>query len=204
MECDGAKPYHKEWIATLTIPSTDPSYQETKHRNPNTMRRNAPNSLPIPLPETHIHRTPSELQLERLTSLAEDDDVRMYSRLMCGMYSQMQSRWSATGGYVHPLSMKSLQSIVKTKIAQEEEVEHQVQQQAQNRYEFEHQGKSVNADDTWDFSHVNIDEDSDSFYTRSTSMMTLSVHGSKTSLQSLTCDSDDGSQDHDCMFMMDM
>lgn len=49
---------------------------------------------------------------------AEYEDVRMYARLVVGM----QSRCVASG-YVHPLTRKSLQDIVKTKEANDQELE---------------------------------------------------------------------------------
>lgn len=42
-------------------------------------------SAPISLPKSHIHRTPSELQLEQSLLQAEYSDVRMYARLVRGM-----------------------------------------------------------------------------------------------------------------------
>ena len=72
----------------------------------------------IPLPKSHIHRTPSELQLADDMRRAEYDDVRMYARLVVGMQSQCQ-----VSGYVHPLTSKSLEGVVKTKQANDEELE---------------------------------------------------------------------------------
>merc|ERR1719203_1957761 len=74
-------------------------------------------SASIPLPKSHIHRTRSELQLADDMVRAEYEDVRMYARLVVGMQSQcLQS------GYVHPLTRKSLQDILKTKQAGEGEL----------------------------------------------------------------------------------
>jgi hypothetical protein len=49
---------------------------------------------------------------------AEYEDVRMYARLVVGMQSQC-----VASGYVHPLTRKSLQDIVKTKEANDQELE---------------------------------------------------------------------------------
>lgn len=49
---------------------------------------------------------------------AEYEDVRMYARLVVGMQSQCTA-----SGYVHPLTRKSLQDIVKTKEANDQELE---------------------------------------------------------------------------------
>mmetsp|Transcript_24235 Transcript_24235/g.50106 ORF Transcript_24235/g.50106 Transcript_24235/m.50106 type:complete len:240 (+) Transcript_24235:233-952(+) len=74
--------------------------------------RNAEASSSIPLPKSHIHRTPSELQLADDMRTAEYQDVRMYARLVVGMQSQCLA-----SGYVHPLSRKSLQGVIQTKQA---------------------------------------------------------------------------------------
>ena len=76
----------------------------------------------IPLPKSHIHRTPSELQLADDMRRAEYDDVRMYARLVVGMQSQIQRECLVNGGVVNPLSQKSLQGVVKTKQANDEEL----------------------------------------------------------------------------------
>ena len=64
------------------------------------------------MPKSHVHRTPSELQLADDMRRAEYEDVRMYARLVVGMQSQCM-----VSGYVHPLTKKSLQDILKTKQA---------------------------------------------------------------------------------------
>eukprot|EP00581_Thalassiosira_minuscula_P008663 CAMPEP_0183711092 /NCGR_PEP_ID=MMETSP0737-20130205/6676_1 /TAXON_ID=385413 /ORGANISM="Thalassiosira miniscula, Strain CCMP1093" /LENGTH=152 /DNA_ID=CAMNT_0025939513 /DNA_START=132 /DNA_END=590 /DNA_ORIENTATION=+ len=84
-------------------------------------------SAPISFPTTHIHRTPSELQLIADTKIAEYKDVAMYSRLIVGMYNQAQHRSLASGTEdvgIHPLSERSMLSIVKTKQANENELDH--------------------------------------------------------------------------------
>jgi len=75
-------------------------------------------SASIPLPKSHIHRTPSELQLCEDKRRADYEDVRMFSRLVVGIQSQC-----VRSGYVHPLTKKSLQDIVQTKQAKDEELE---------------------------------------------------------------------------------
>jgi hypothetical protein len=74
-------------------------------------------SVCIPLPKTHIRRTPSELQLADEVRRAERDDVRMYARLVVGMKSQIQRDYRTNGGVVNPLSRKSLEGVVRTKQA---------------------------------------------------------------------------------------
>ena len=94
-----------------------PKVQPAPHSAP------LPTSSIIPLPKTHIHRTPSELQLADEVRRAEYDDVRMYARLVVGMQSQIQREYQVNGGVIHPLSKKSLAGVVKTKQKKEEELE---------------------------------------------------------------------------------
>jgi len=72
----------------------------------------------IPLPKSHIQRTPSELQLADATKQAEYENVRMFARLVCGMQSQC-----LRSGVIHPLTALSLQTIQQTKDANGEEFE---------------------------------------------------------------------------------
>lgn len=88
-------------------------------------------SAPISLPETHIKRTHSELQFDADTLHAEHKDVVMYSRLMTGMHNQIQRQCATSGENgtvnVHPLSWKSIHGIVRTKQANDQELEQQHQ-----------------------------------------------------------------------------
>ena len=96
-------------------PTTDSSFTQVKE----------PTSVPISLPESHIQRTQSELELESMNLLAEHKDVRMYARLLCGMHDQIRHRVCASGKVdVHPLSRKSLDGIIKTKLANIQDLEH--------------------------------------------------------------------------------
>jgi hypothetical protein len=47
----------------------------------------------------------------------------MYARLLAGMHHQLQRDFRANGGFVHPLSKKSIQGIVKTKQATYDEID---------------------------------------------------------------------------------
>jgi hypothetical protein len=89
-------------------PTTDSSSSQVKE----------PTSVPISLPESHIQHTQSELELESMNLQAEHKDVQMYARLLFGMHDQMRRRVSASGKVdVHPLSRKSFDGIIKTKLA---------------------------------------------------------------------------------------
>ncbi len=109
-------------------------------------------SICIPLPKTHIHRTPSELQLADQVRRAEHDDVRMYARLVVGMQSQIQRDYRTNGGVVHPLSRKSLQGVVRTKQANFDDLDADLGDEGQDQAHIRHYG-------SWRVSHV---EDLDS------------------------------------------
>jgi len=112
-------------------------------------QRRSSSSSPISLPSTHIRRTPSELQFAADTIHAEYKDGVMYSRLMRGMHRQILQREAANNAAAttsttndddgaaahHPsLSWKSLQGVLKTKMADDRELmmEHQGRQQQQH------------------------------------------------------------------------
>jgi len=115
---DGPRPVTPNTLLAMTSNRRLNSGRRQHHSlSPNTVRKQ-PLSASIPLPKSHIHRTPSELQLADDMRRAEYEDVRMYSRLVVGMQSQCQ-----VSGYVHPLTRKSLQDILRTKQANDEELE---------------------------------------------------------------------------------
>ena len=104
--------------------------------------------------------------------VAEHDDVRMYARLVVGMQSQIQREYRANGGVIHPLSKKSLQGVVRTKHANDEDLK---------RLDGENE-------DVWEASYV-VEADSDSVASpwstltqmppcKSESDGSLSTHGS--------------------------
>ena len=101
-------------------------------------------SAPISLPKSHIHRTPSELQLADNIRQAEYEDVRMYARLVVGMQNQC-----VASGYVHPLTRKSLQDIVKTKEANDQELEAM------------HLHQEEDADSGWDVNYIDDQDHQD-------------------------------------------
>eukprot|EP00571_Detonula_confervacea_P003335 CAMPEP_0172326560 /NCGR_PEP_ID=MMETSP1058-20130122/56911_1 /TAXON_ID=83371 /ORGANISM="Detonula confervacea, Strain CCMP 353" /LENGTH=180 /DNA_ID=CAMNT_0013043373 /DNA_START=156 /DNA_END=698 /DNA_ORIENTATION=- len=105
----------------------------------------------IPLPKTHIHRTPSELQMADEVRRAEYDDVRMYARLVVGMQSQIQRGFQTNGGVVHPLSKKSLQGVVRTKQANDDELKN-LQDDV-----------NTAGGGGWEMSYVEIEEHDDEF-----------------------------------------
>ena len=108
----------------------------------------------IPIPKTHIRRTPSELQLAVEVRRAEYDDVRMYARLVVGMQNQIQHDYRANGGVVHPLSKKSLQGVVRTKLTTYDEFDGEREDDGGD-YD-----RDVDGRDVWRVSH---DEDENDF-----------------------------------------
>ena len=106
-------------------------------------------SPPISLPKSHIHRTPSELQLASEIRRANDADARMWARIVLGMNSQIQ-RDFASGGHVHPQSWKSLQGVIKAKMEGDQDLKHQEQSFAAD---------IEDPDDEWSVSHVPINDE---------------------------------------------
>ena len=114
-------------------------------------------SISIPLPATHIRRTPSELQLADEVRRAECDDVRMYARLVVGMQNQIARDFRDNGGVVHPLFKKSLQGVVRTKQARYDELDAEDRDYDYYRdyYDRDVDGRGGG----WEVSHVEDDED---------------------------------------------
>ncbi|KAL7532146.1 hypothetical protein ACHAXR_004465 [Thalassiosira sp. AJA248-18] len=152
-----------------------------------------PRSAPISLPESHIQRTPSELQLAVDTLHAEYKDVVMYSRLMTGMHHQIQQRCLASGGpnHVHPLSKKSMQGIANTKQANDIE-------------------SKESSGDGWEMSHSPIDEEIEDYSIGSSpdaappSRQSISRQASRESLSSLLGDIEGGGPEDDCVFSLEL
>lgn len=106
-------------ISPHAIFSSSPPSQPNRHHLVRRMYSDQqPLSASIPLPKSHIHRTHSELQLADDVQRAERVDFRMCVRLVVGMQSQC-----ITSGYVHPLTEQSMQDILRTKAADEHELE---------------------------------------------------------------------------------
>mmetsp|Transcript_14085 Transcript_14085/g.21163 ORF Transcript_14085/g.21163 Transcript_14085/m.21163 type:complete len:248 (-) Transcript_14085:310-1053(-) len=177
---------------TKTSPSSGPPSLQTT----------ASSSI-IPLPKSHIHRTPSELQLADDMRRAEYDDVRMYARLVVGMQSQIQRECLENGGVVHPLSQKSLQGVVKTKQANDEEL--------MTMHDHQHTHHSHHSDPGgWGFGCI---EEQDENAAEEMMASPLSQGGgvghsasfdapsSKKSFLTSTCDDQDGD---DCVFNLEL
>jgi hypothetical protein len=152
-------------------------------------------SAPISLPETHIQRTHSELQFDADTLNAEYKDVVMYSRLMTGMHNQIQRRCTTSGENgtvnVHPLSWKSMRGIIKTKQANDQELEQQ---------------QHDDGDDSWPMPYSPINEEAEVCSTDcATEAVQLSKHASKESISTQLQDTAKSSDlEDDYVFSLDL
>ena len=175
-----------------TSPSSGPASLQTT---------TAASSNIIPLPKSHIHRTPSELQLADDMRRAEYDDVRMYARLVVGMQSQIQRECLENGGVVHPLSQKSLQGVVKTKQANDEEL--------MTMHDHQHTHHSHHSDPGgWAFNCIEEQEDENAMEEMRASPSSQaggavghSADGPTKSFLTSTCDDQDGD---DCVFNLEL
>lgn len=80
--------------------------------------------IPIPKKSSVNDRNQSDTsQLVSDIRRAEDDDVRMYARLVVGMREQIQRDYHANGGVVHPLLKKSLLGVLRTSRTKYDELE---------------------------------------------------------------------------------
>lgn len=146
-------------------------------------------SAPIPLPKSHLTRTWSEIELAAKVRQAEHHDAQMYARLVVGMRSQIQ-RDIASGGQVHPQSWRSLQGVISTKMADDQEL---------NDYIEDSNG------DGWSMSHTSIDDESSS--SMSSIGCSVASQGSKDSLSSMIRASEENEDDEtedDCIFRMEL
>mmetsp|Transcript_42350 Transcript_42350/g.72327 ORF Transcript_42350/g.72327 Transcript_42350/m.72327 type:complete len:172 (-) Transcript_42350:302-817(-) len=148
----------------------------------------------IPLPSSHIRRTPSEIQIADEARRAEHDDVRMYARLVVGMRSQIRRDYLVNGGVVHPLSERSLRNVVKTKRADSDDLE------------------KSDSHDEWDFSFVEEQDpdadDASSFENAPWSMLTQRPPSKSESGDSLSTrgsmKEEDQEEEYVCVFSLEL
>lgn len=126
-------------LSSSLPPSSGNGFPRPAPRQAKPLSLSLTSSAPISLPKSHIHRTPSELQLADDMRRAEYEDVRMYARLVSGMQSQCLA-----SGYVHPQTRRIIQDIVKTKEANDQELE------AMHHHE--------ETDDDWDVNFIEEEE----------------------------------------------
>ncbi len=134
---------------------------------------------------------------------AEYDDVRMYARLVVGMQSQIQRECLVNGGVVHPLSQKSLQGVVKTKQANDEEL--------MTMHDHQHTHHSHHSDPGgWGFNCIEEQDEHavEEMMTSSSSqgggaghMASASMDASTKSFLTSSCDDQDGD---DCVFNLEL
>lgn len=150
-----------------------------------------PSSSIIPLPASHIRRTPSELQLVDETRRAEYDDVRMYARLVVGMQSQCVGR-----GYVHPLSKKSLAGVVRTKQTDHDDLEKTLNSYDQDYYDQDDGG--------WEMNLIDEDQDENSSENSLWSTRPPSKSESDGSLSTRESIRNFGEDDDECVFSLEL
>mmetsp|Transcript_31086 Transcript_31086/g.40189 ORF Transcript_31086/g.40189 Transcript_31086/m.40189 type:complete len:165 (-) Transcript_31086:143-637(-) len=76
-----------------------------------TKKNNDATTAPIPLPNHHIHRTHSEVQLAQDQLVADYQDGKMYERILIGIMRRCDEL-----GSCHPKTSSSLENIVNTKM----------------------------------------------------------------------------------------
>lgn len=190
--------------AAVAKTQTEQQKQSPPRPLANTMKRtrqiqpapqSGPSSLPassvIPLPKSHIHRTPSELQLADEVRRAEYDDVRMYARLVVGMQSQIQRDFVSNGGIIHPMSKMALQGVVKTKAANDEELD---------KLDDDH-------NDDWGISFIEEDQEDNDSVDSPWSMQALRTPFKSSSEGSLSTHASmkiHGEEEDDCVFSLEL
>jgi hypothetical protein len=116
---DTTKIMHRDQLSSLVVVGN--CTQQSKYPQ-SYLPSMCSSSAPIKLPQTHIPRTRSELQIAQEEIKAELSDNRMYARLLHGM-SQPYKDDEKT---LHPLTAKSLMGIMNTHNRDyEQELEHQ-------------------------------------------------------------------------------
>lgn len=91
-------------------------HQLANHMNGSTSGSTRAPSAPISFPKSHIHRTPSELQIEQSLIQAEQSDHIMYARLVRGMTERgaaLHNAQADASNRGYELSRKSLMGVVE-------------------------------------------------------------------------------------------
>ena len=99
----------------------NPTYQPTaKLNNTDLLSKTCERSDIIPIPTTHSISPKSDE--DDMVKCAKYDDVKMYVLVVGGMLEQMK-RDQSTNGVVHPMSEKSLRSVLRTSQTKYEELD---------------------------------------------------------------------------------
>ena len=144
-----------------TVSPADPPPSSSHHPDMNMKQARAPlvsarstpsprttlegTSAPISLPESHVRRTPSELQLADSVRRAEQNTLRMHSRLLRKRQEQARRRFLAGDGKEQ---LEGIHEVAKSKLAEAQET------MGRQEPKFHAQ-----ADGGWSMSYVSIEED---------------------------------------------
>ena len=186
----------------------NPTYQRTvKLNNTDWTNKTYESSDIIPIPITH-NISPKSDEGD-MVKRAKYDDVKMYVLVVGGMLEQMK-RDQSINGVVHPMSEKSLRSVIRTSQTKYEELDSFEQDQDVDQDD----GSSVLSDSSWDVSYIEEDNMIDS-PTSSYSQLLLTrdvtckldSDGSMSTRESTMYLEDDESvsgEDDDCVFHLEL
>jgi len=201
------------------------------HSNGETSVMRVGPTSPISFPKSHIHRTPSELQLEQSQIQAEYSDVMMYTRLVKGM-TEHGAALHTTDSSIdqnqgHVLSRKSLMGVVECRQRpileeghEEEEDCHRVPSNVTGAVEENIQeARFVNSDCGWSVGYSFEDalesargarNSINSTQERNLSSTALpqgkrhEKHYHEVSATSSQCQADENEEEEDCVFALEM
>lgn len=186
----------------------DPSTTECKPNPTFQPNKTYKSSDIIPIPKTHnISPKPDEGDMVKR---AKYDDAKMYALVVGGMLEQMK-RDQSTNGVVHPMSAKSLRSVLRTSQTKYEELDCLKVQQ----YGEQDDCSSILSESSWEVSYIEEDNTIDSMIS-SYSQLLLTHHdvpckldsdGSMFTSESTMClrdDESDEDEDDDCVFYLEL
>ena len=185
----------------------NPTYQPTaKLNNTDLLSKTCERSDIIPIPTTHSISPKSDE--DDMVKCAKYDDVKMYVLVVGGMLEQMK-RDQSTNGVVHPMSEKSLRSVLRTSQTKYEELDCFEQHQDGEQDDV----SSAFSDSSWEVSYIEADNTIDSLMSSYSELLPTcevpckldSDHSMSTreSTMYLEDDESEGSED-DCIFHLEL
>lgn len=184
----------------------NPTFQPTMKIHTDSTNKTYESSDIIPIPKTH-NISPRSDEGD-MVKRAKYDDAKMYVLVVGGMLEQMK-RDQSTNGVVHPMSEKSLRSVLRTSQTKYEELDCLEQQQ------YGEQDDSSSVESSWEVSYIEEDNTIDSLMS-SYSQLLLTYHdvpskldsdGSISTRESTMClgdDESDDEEDDDCVFHLEL